>query len=102
MLAATALASGCHTVDYTKHQSKVCEVHHLPMSKRTVPIAHGMIPMHDTTGEWTHRVANYPHPGDCEPATDIVLPGEEGKATVYVCSACEAALRRAKAGGHRE
>jgi hypothetical protein len=85
--------AGCRTPDYTKGQSNICEVHHVAMFKRSVPFAHGMIPMNpaeDTRGEWKRRMDYYPHPGDCQPATDIVLPGETDSVVVYVCNKCEA------------
>lgn len=85
------LLTGCRTPDYTKGQPATCEVHHLAMTKRTVPIAYGMIPMSKAEaeqGEWKRRQEQYPHPGDCLPATDLNLTGET-KARVYVCSNCE-------------
>ena len=45
-------------------------------------------------GAYDRRMAHYPHPGDCEPATDIVLPGQEGLVVVFVCPECERAKRR--------
>jgi len=45
----------------------------------------------DECGEWKRRMDHYPHPGDWQPATDIVLPGETGRVVVYVCEDCEAA-----------
>lgn len=88
----------CQTAsDSTKNQPPVCEVHRVAMSKRAVPYAHGMIPMSRVEarkGEWARRQKHYPHPGDCEPATNIVLPGQEGKTLVFVCPQCEAAQKR--------
>jgi hypothetical protein len=91
------LLAGCRTSDYTENQPSICEVHHIAMFKRAVPFAHGMIPMNlalDTSGEWKRRMDHYPHPGDCQAATDIVLPGEEGRVVVYVCEQCEAAKKQ--------
>lgn len=87
------------TAYHTKGMPKVCEVHHATMKPRAVPFAHGMIPMNralDEDGEWERRMTHYPHPGDCEPATDIVLPGQEGRVLVFVCPECERAKRRMK------
>ncbi len=67
------------------------------MFKRTVPFAHGTIPMsrvEGERGEWKRRMNHYPHPADCEPATGIVLPGEKGRVVVYVCKQCEAAKKQ--------
>jgi hypothetical protein len=93
--------AGCQTpADYTKNQSNICEVHRVAMSKRAVPFAHGMIPMSRVEagkGEWARRMKHYPHPGDCEPATSIVLPGQRGKVLVYVCPKCEAAMKAMRA-----
>ena len=91
------LLAGCRTPDYTRGQQSTCEVHHVTMFKRAVPFAHGMIPMsrvEGQRGEWKRRMDHYPHPGDCEPATNIVLPGEEGRVVVYVCKQCEAAKKQ--------
>ena len=96
LLLCTLLVAGCHTLDYTRGQSSTCEVHHVAMFKRTVPFAHGMIPMsraEGEPGEWKRRMDRYPHPGDCQPATDIVLAGEEGRVIIYVCKDCEAARK---------
>lgn len=82
--------------DYTKDEPNICQVHNIEMFKRTVPFAHGMIPMSRIEahrGEWKRRADYYPHPGDVKPATNIVLPGEEGRCVVYVCPKCEAAKR---------
>jgi hypothetical protein len=82
--------------DYTKSESNICEVHDIKMSTRTVPFAHGMIPMSHVEamrGEWKRRTDHYPHPGDVKPATGIVLLGEEGQCVVYVCPKCEAAKK---------
>jgi hypothetical protein len=91
--------TGCgdRTPDYTEGQLNTCEVHQVAMFKRAVPFAHGMIPMsrdEGERGEWKRRNDHYPHPGDCEPATGIVLPGEEGRVVVYVCKQCEAAKKQ--------
>lgn len=83
-------------MDSTKAQSNICEVHHVGMFKRAVPFAHGMIPMSRAEaerGEWKRRMDHYPHPGDVQPATDIVLPGETGRCVVYVCAKCAAAKK---------
>lgn len=96
MLLALAL-TGCRTPDYTRGQSSLCEVHHVAMTRRAVPFAHGMIPMSREAaeqGEWRRRTTYYPHPGDCLPATDVVLPGEEGRAIVFVCPECERVKRQ--------
>ncbi len=82
-------------IDSTKKQSNICELHRAAMSKRTVPIAYGMIPMSRVEaerGEWKRRTDYYPHPGDCLPATDINLTGEK-RAIVFVCPKCEAAKK---------
>ncbi len=82
-------------VDATKNQSNICELHRAVMSKRTVPIAYGMIPMSRVEaerGEWKRRTDNYPHPGDCLPATDINLTGEK-RAVVFVCLKCDSAKK---------
>jgi hypothetical protein len=87
------LLTACHThtPDYTQTESSTCEVHQVTMTKRTVSIVYGMIPMSKAEaqqGEWKRRTTRYPHPGDCLPATDINLHGET-KARVYVCPQCE-------------
>ncbi|GEM_PF-2483262 len=59
-----------------------------------------MIPMsreQEGRGEWKRRMDHYPHPGDCIPATHIVLPGQEGRALDFVCAECERAKRRMEA-----
>jgi hypothetical protein len=92
------------TSDSTKSRSNLCEVHRVAMTKRAVPYAHGMIPMSRVEaqkGEWARRQKHYPHPGDCEPATDIVLPGQRGKTLVHVCPQCEAAQKRMAANPAR-
>ncbi|MBI3881000.1 MAG: hypothetical protein HY301_13190 [Verrucomicrobia bacterium] len=99
MLLLALFLSGCRTPDYTKGQSDVCEVHHVAMTRRALPFAHGMIPMSRKaaeTGEWGRRMKFHPHPGDCIPATDIVLPGQTGRALEFVCRDCEQAMRRMK------
>jgi hypothetical protein len=93
------LLVACKTIDYTRNESKVCEVHQVVMFKRCVHFGHGMIPMSKVEaeqGEWKQRTDHYPHPGDCQPATGIVLPGQEGKVLVYVCPKCEAAFKAAQ------
>ena len=82
--------------DYTGGESNICEVHNIEIFKRTVPFAHGMIPMSRAEahrGEWKRRTDNYPHPGDVQPATGIVLPGQKGRCVVFACPKCEAAKR---------
>ena len=84
------------TSDYTEGKPGICEVHHVAMSRRAVPFGHGMVPMHrsEDKGAFERRMAQYPHPGDCEPATDIVLPGQDGLVVVFVCPECERAKER--------
>ncbi len=89
--------SGCRTPDSTRGEQGTCEVHHVTMGKRAVPFAHGMIPMsraEGERGEWKRRKDHYPHPGDCQPVTGIVMPGEERRVVVYVCQQCEAAKKQ--------
>lgn len=100
LFAAVQLLAACHTPDATGHQPNTCEVHHVAMTKRSVPYAHGMIPLSQVEagrGEWKQRMDHYPHPGDCEPATDIVLPGQTGKVLVDVCPKCEASQKAMQA-----
>jgi len=83
--------TACSTPDYTKGQPATCEIHHLAMTKRTLSIAYGMIPMSKAEaeqGEWKRRQEQYPHPGDYLPATSLNLHGKT-KAQVYVCPQCE-------------
>ena len=90
------LLTTCHLLDWTTNKSNICEVHHVAMFKRRVRFAHGMIPMSKVEaqlGEWKQRMDHYPHPGGYEPATDLVLPGQERKVLVYVCPQCEAAVK---------
>lgn len=89
------LLVGCRTPDWTKNQPDQCEVHGVTMTRRTVPIAYGMIPLSRAEGErgrWRQRTEYYPHPGDCLPATSINMHGEY-RAIVFVCRKCEAAKR---------
>ena len=89
----------CQTDDFTAVLPGECEVHHVAMFKRSVPYAHGMIPMSKVEaaqGEWQQRMDHYPHPGDCHPATDIVMPGEHRKARIYVCPLCEKTMKQMK------
>lgn len=89
------LLAGCRTPDWTKNRPDQCEVHGGTMSKRTVPIAYGMIPMSKVEGErgpWRQRTEYYPNPGDGLPATSINLRGEY-RAIVFVCRKCETAKR---------
>lgn len=95
LFAPLLLLTACHThtPDYTQTESSTCEVHHTAMTKRTVPIAYGMIPMSKVEaqqGEWNRRMTQYPHPGDCLPATSINMHGDK-KARIYVCHKCEQA-----------
>lgn len=69
------------------------------MFKRAVPFAHGMVPMSRVEaehGEWKRRMDHYPHPGDCQPANNIILPGERSRVVVYVCKKCEDAIKEIK------
>lgn len=94
------LLAGCRTPDWTRNQPQQCEVHGVTMTRRTVPIAYGMIPMSKVEGEsgpWRQRTEYYPHPGDCLPATSINMHGEY-RAIVFVCRKCEAAKREFEAG----
>ena len=94
--------AGCRTPDYTTGQPSVCEVHHVAMTKRALPFAHGMIPMSREQaqhGEWKRRMDHYPHPGDCIPATDILLPRQEGRALDFVCAECKRAKRQMETTG---
>lgn len=95
LLAGALVLAGCRTPDYTNGQSNVCEVHNVAMTKRGLLFAHGMIPRNHAESrgaEWSRRMAFYPHPGDGIPATDIVLPGERGRALAFVCKECERAM----------
>ncbi len=82
--------------DKSRGDPSVCEVHHVPMLWKMVPYCHGMIPMHSSfdNGAFDRRMAHYPHPGDCEPATDLVMPGQEGLTGVYACPECERVQRQ--------
>ena len=96
LLLALLLLAACRTPDYTRNQPDLCPVHRVAMTKRVVPIAYGMIPMNKATaeqGEWRRRMDNYPHPGDCLPATSINLHGER-RARVFVCTECAAAQQQ--------
>ena len=87
--------TGCRTPDYSKGQSNICQLHRVPMGKRTVPIAYGMIPMSREAperGEWRRRTDHYPNPGDCLPATSINARGEK-RAIVFIFSQCKAAFK---------
>lgn len=97
------LLAGCRTPDWTKNQRDQCEVHGITMTRRTVPMAYGMIPMSKVEGErgpWRRRTEYYPNPGDCLPATSIDLSGES-RAIVFVCRKCEAAKREFESGKRR-
>jgi hypothetical protein len=86
---------GCRTADYTRGEPNVCELHGVGMSRERVPIAYGMIPMsrmEAERGEWKRRQTVYPHPGDCLPASDIKMTGDDW-ALVYVCSQCREAQK---------
>lgn len=72
-------------VNSTTNRPDICEVHHVQMEKRTVPIAGGNLPYD------ANRERFYPHPGDYAPGG--CFPGSETNAIVYVCPKCEAALR---------
>ena len=95
--------TGCRTPDWTKNQPAQCEVHGGTMTRRTVPIAYGMIPLSKAEGErgpWRQRTEYYPHPGDCLPATSIDAHGES-RAIVFVCRKCEVAKREFESGKRR-
>jgi hypothetical protein len=88
------------TPDYTRDKSSTCEIHQVPMTKRAVPFAHGMIPDNRRAaeqGEWKRRTTLYPHPGDCEPATDLVLPYQKDLVIVFTCPECRRAKRQTEA-----
>lgn len=94
------LLAGCHTPDWTKSQPDQCEVHGVTMTRRTVPIAYGMIPLSKAEGErgpWRQRTEYYPNPGDCLPATSINAHGDS-RALVFVCRKCETAKREFESG----
>ena len=96
LLLAVLLLTGCRTPDYTRDQPDLCPVHRVAMTKRVVPIAYGMIPMSKAAaeqGEWRRRMGNYPHPGDCLPATSLNVHGER-RARVFVCTECAAAQKQ--------
>ena len=96
LLLALLLLAACRTPDHTRNQPDRCSVHRMAMTKRVVPIAYGMIPMSKAAAEqggWRRRMDNYPHPGDCLPATSINLHGER-RARVFVCAECAAAQRQ--------
>lgn len=89
------LLAGCCMPERKLTQPVQCEVHGVTMTRRTVPIAYGMIPMSKVEGErgpWRQRIEHYPHPGDCLPATGINAHGES-RAVVFVCRKCEAVKR---------
>lgn len=97
------LLAGCRTPDWTKNQPDQCEVHGITMTRRTVQIAYGMIPMSKAEGErgpWRQRTEYYPHLGDCLPATSINAHGEY-RAIVFVCRKCEAAKQEFESGKRR-
>ncbi len=99
LVALAALAfTGCAKLDDdTAGQSGLCEVHHVRMTKRPLHFLHGMIPMSKVEaeqGEWKRRTDFYPHPGDGIHSTNIVLPGQEGRALAYVCPECRRAQRQ--------
>lgn len=78
-----------------KPKTALCKFHRVPMTKRTVPIAYGMIPLNRFSAEsreLERREKMYPNPGDCLPATSINFTGET-QAEVDVCPKCEAAQK---------
>ena len=77
--------------DYTKGQSDICEIHHIQMTKRTVRIDYGMIPINAETKQ---RQASFPHPGDFAYGGCIEMDAK--RAVVYVCPKCEEAMRDLK------
>jgi hypothetical protein len=63
------------------------------MFKRAVPFGYGVVSKNPNDEQWKRRKDHYPHPGDCYPATSIVLPGRPDRVLVYVCKKCEAAQK---------
>ena len=84
------LLVGCHTMDSTKGQSGICEIHHIQMTKRTLPVSGGNL-IYDEK-----RERFYPHPGDYVPGS--CFPGPDTRAVAYVCLKCQAA-EQALSGG---
>jgi len=85
------LLTGCRTADYTKGQSDICVVHHIQMTKRTVPIIYGMPALNEA---FRQRQAFYPHSGDVTFGGCIFM--EEKRSVVYVCPKCDEAMRDLK------
>ena len=83
--------TGCQTIDETKGQPELCEVHHVRMTKKYVPIEYGC-PAPWAEAELKTERACYPHPGDC-----LWIAGESDpnttRAIVYVCPKCEEAKK---------
>ena len=84
--------TGCQTINDTKGQSDICEVHHIRMTKRIVPIEYGCLPPWPNLAEIKRAQENYPNPGDYLQIWGMSDPSKT-RAIVYVCPKCEEAMK---------
>jgi hypothetical protein len=82
---------GCRTEDYTKGEPAICEVHHIQMTRTTVPIEYGLPDLARFRLRYDACTNSFPH-GDC-----FVLGGccvsfdSPRRAITFVCPECKKA-----------
>ena len=95
----TLLCLGCTTdpLDLTKDQSSVCEIHGVPMTKKSVPIVYGML-RPDRRTEAMAQVSqhSFPHAQEWINGGCCGGFGSPQHAFLYVCAECKQAMAKWK------
>jgi hypothetical protein len=82
------------TADYTVGATAICEVHHIPMVRTTVPIAYGLImPTAQAEARYAASTNAFPHAETYVCGGCCVYDESPQKAVIYVCPECTKAAK---------
>ena len=90
----TLLCLGCTAgpLDLTKDQSPVCEIHGVPMAKKSVPIVYVILrPDRRTEAMAEASPHSFPHAQEWINGGCCSSAGSPQAATIYVCAECKKA-----------
>lgn len=99
VLMLAAFVAGCASIDsgelrprFITETARDCEIHHVPMYKKTVTVVHGLLVYSDQGEEYQRKLFRaqkrlFPHAED-----DVFVGGDEtGEAEVFECPECRKA-----------
>jgi hypothetical protein len=93
-LLALVVLTGCKTEDYTKGQPSVCEIHHIPMVRTTVPIVYGLLrPTEKGEARCVASTNSFPNAESYVGGGCCVASWDAHRAVIYVCPDCKKAAQ---------